>query len=812
LGWYRIGIIACLLAGASLRFCGLERGLSDFAPHAPQDSATASAFYAFHPDEFMVIRSSLSPIDPFAPPFTVYGLLPVYALRGALLAAGVGPSALETPAGNHRVYLTARLLAAFYSMASLVLVWLLGRRYFTRSATLLALFIMAFAPGAVQQAHFYIVDGAFLMLSLAAIYVGARAVEQASTKMWYLGAGALIGCAGATRLNGLLLGLILVALYASKNSWRPPRLVRSRELWLAAGCALAAVLMINPYILSNPLLMQQAKGYQDFGLALRVGSGDILQIWTLFDYHSIPYITVLTQLLPPSIGWPLTLLTPLAMGYAFWHGTWPTRALLLWCGIHLFLIGGLKMQHVRYVVPLLPFLALSIGVLWDSLWRRAKSVSLRWALVCLLSFTAGHLGLYGVAFAQIYTQEDSRIQAAKFLYEQATPSSIIGVENGAFSMRPFIGSTYHPVVLGASSLFYRAPYMLCATQVDLLRSRVRQMDYLLIVDVNHAAQFTAVPMLFPVAADFYDKLRDNQLGFTQIRRFKEYPYTLGFEFEDDGFEPSFLGYDHPAVLVFKSEGGEVVERVMNQWRDAMNNDTRCADASLSEVAQNLKRGDLEQATKTVESLIERLPYAKLAYPLAAEIYRQQGRIAKAEATYDLYRPVSAHGVMAHVNSGNAELQAPISVALSYVQLGLSELAIKVLRRATAEDAPASRRESLQMADLYTVFAEQKLGDNATLKKELLELAISLAPYEKAYNGLAALASDQGDGERAIQLWQQSLSLNPDQAEVYAELCRKLAQTADQRELALYYFEQTLRLQPKLAAELKKWLIQNGAWH
>ncbi|MGY8824364.1 MAG: hypothetical protein ACKVJG_10600 [Candidatus Latescibacterota bacterium] len=49
--------------------------------------------------------------------------MPVYALRGALLVVGAGPSALETPEGNHRVYLTARTLAAFYSIASLVLVW-----------------------------------------------------------------------------------------------------------------------------------------------------------------------------------------------------------------------------------------------------------------------------------------------------------------------------------------------------------------------------------------------------------------------------------------------------------------------------------------------------------------------------------------------------------------------------------------------------------------------------------------------------------------------------------------------------------------
>jgi Tfp pilus assembly protein PilF len=117
-----------------------------------------------------------------------------------------------------------------------------------------------------------------------------------------------------------------------------------------------------------------------------------------------------------------------------------------------------------------------------------------------------------------------------------------------------------------------------------------------------------------------------------------------------------------------------------------------------------------------------------------------------------------------------------------------------------------------MATWYTTFAEQQLGESAALKQRVLESALMLAPYPRAYNSLAALASDQGDCERATQLWKKSLALNPDQAEIYAELCKEIAQNAGQRKLALYYFEQTLRLQPKLAAELKKWLIQNDVWH
>ncbi|MGY8824363.1 MAG: hypothetical protein ACKVJG_10595 [Candidatus Latescibacterota bacterium] len=370
-------------------------------------------------------------------------------------------------------------------------------------------------------------------------------------------------------------------------------------------------------MLTDPLWMQRAEGSPDFGLALRIGSGEILQIWTLFDYHAIPYITVLTQLLPPSIGWPLTLLAPLAVGYALGWGPWPTRALLLWCGIHLFLIGGLKMQHVRYMVPVISFLALCIGTSCDALWQRTKSAPQHWSYGCVLALLIGHLRFYGTAFARIYIEEDSRIQAARFLAKQVPLGSHIGIESGAFSMGPLLGPTHQAVTLGAGSLFYLAPYMLCATQVDFLWSYLRQMDYLTLNDINRAVQFRAVPTLFPVAAYFYEKLNDGHLGFTQIERFREYPRLLGLAFNDEGSEPSFLGYDHPTVLVFRNEGEEEVERAVYHWRRAIAGNSHCADTEMSEVVRSIEQGELERAAAGIEALIKRLPHAQLAYPLAA---------------------------------------------------------------------------------------------------------------------------------------------------------------------------------------------------
>ena len=43
-------------------------------------------------------------------------------------------------------------------------------------------------------------------------------------------------------------------------------------------------------------------------------------------------------------------------------------------------------------------------------------------------------GWYGVAFARIYTDEDSRIQASRWIVAEVPEAHAIGVEQGGFSL------------------------------------------------------------------------------------------------------------------------------------------------------------------------------------------------------------------------------------------------------------------------------------------------------------------------------------------------------------------------------------------
>ena len=115
------GLALCLLLGAWLRLAGLDRGASDFAVPGQFE------YYQFHPDEATLVRAALAPIDPFGPPFTAFGLLPVYVLRALLWAQDLSASDLNIVAERQQVFLTARAIAVLLSVLVLCMTWVLAK-------------------------------------------------------------------------------------------------------------------------------------------------------------------------------------------------------------------------------------------------------------------------------------------------------------------------------------------------------------------------------------------------------------------------------------------------------------------------------------------------------------------------------------------------------------------------------------------------------------------------------------------------------------------------------------------------------------
>ncbi|MFH1572296.1 MAG: glycosyltransferase family 39 protein [Gemmatimonadota bacterium] len=747
--------LLCLCLGAALRLTGFTRGSSDYLlPEAARQGAV-SAFYHFHPDEEMILQAALRPFDPLQPEFTVYGALPVYLLQGALRALAPAPAeGLQDPAFARRAFLVARGLAVLFSCLTLWLTWELGRRYFDPVTACVAAAVVALAPGAVQQAHFYIVDGLFGLLSLAALYAILREAES-GRRGWLVAAALLIGATAAVKLTGLALGGTLVAARllrpAPGNGWRQRLLApaRDRRLWWAAAGVVATLVALEPYLVLAPGRIVQSDVIGDFAVSAAIAQGEILRPWTLADVHTLPYLHHWTHLLPLIAGWPLTLLFAAGLVHALYARSRGGLVLLAWFALHFALIGGLHAKHVRYLIPLLPILALLAAELVARLVKGPLPRPWRLAGLALAAVAAAHGALYGFAFARIYTREDSRIQAARWIHAHLPAGTAIGVEAGGFTLSPLLSRERYVVrPLEEARCFGARRYLTCQAAADHLGRQVRQVEYLAVLDANRYLQFTAVPDLFPAVAAFYRRLLDGSLGFEVVQRFEVPPQLAGLAFAPDRAEPSFLGYDHPTVYLLRRRPDR--DQIWDSWRHDLERRADCPDQALAGVVESIRAGTLDEAAWRSDRAMERYPDLLLTPLLSAFVHSQRGEVNADREDRARY----AEGC--EDPSQNAHL-IPWASSLSLIGLGLPELVSTVLQAGRRGAGPEDRAP---LAHYYREVGDllNEVGQPAAVFA--YQASVQLAPGAAAYAGLGIALQRQGDAAASAEAYRKALELDP----------------------------------------------------
>ena len=150
--------------------------------------------------------------------------------------------------------------------------------------------------------------------------------------------------------------------------------------------------------------------------------------------------------------------------------------------------------------------------------------------------------------------------------------------------------------------------------------------------------------------------------------------------------------------------------------------------------------------------------------------------------------------------------APGDAALACVELGLEELALRVLRRGVAEVELAGAVQALEMAESYLEVGWVLLRRSRTAPmEEVIELSLAIHPYKVAYNVLATAAFERGDYERAVAQWRKSLALDEAQGDTHATLGQVLLAKRGAPREALVHLQRALQLDSIRTAELEKWI-------
>jgi hypothetical protein len=326
----------------------------------------AERYYSYHPDEWLILLASYFAINPYAgeflPGFYNYGTLPMYLWSlwlHWLSTVGVIDRLPEnaTPAQvaelRAQLYLWARVLVALMGAGAAVVVGRTVAQVAGIGAGVVSALAMAFAPAFVVHSRFMTVDVPTTFF-VALAFHQAVALHASPRPMRTLLWGAFwAGCAAGSKYNA---GLALLA--PLMGLWLMPNLpVAKRQLGSAAAVGVSGLTFL---IVCPGVWADSARFWANFWYEVRhvgQGHGEIFTDTGLgWLYHLKPNLSAgfgAVGLIASAVGWALH-----ARNRALWGVLVASLAYYL-------LIGAAEVRFLRYTFPLMPMLAMGVGLLMN---------------------------------------------------------------------------------------------------------------------------------------------------------------------------------------------------------------------------------------------------------------------------------------------------------------------------------------------------------------------------------------------------------------------------------------------------------------
>lgn len=404
---------AILFLALLLRLNGLDWGMPN--PVHPG--------YSYHPDEIYLLRwAQMLQEGSLIPKHFIYGgtfyyhTLQVIIWFGRLLAATFGGQELFT------IFLIGRSVGVLYALATIGLVYAVGSLLYSRTAGLLAALILAVLPAHVFHAQVIRPDELFALEYAGNLWFMARILKRRGTPMASLvGGGLLLGVTVATRFpaGALFLAYVLAIFLALAEEFpADPTRVRQtalRYLAILAGLSCLGYAVASPttfFHFREFLAGLQVQWHYQSGLFLdAVERGP-----TWYQYGG--------RMLHEALGLPFQILALAATVYALWKRRGADLLLLALLLPYGLMLAKTSWVVTRYLVPLLPVLALiMVSLLRDLAGRNPRLKVLAAGMVVVASLWSVTLDL---AYAKTLRGPDPRDAAAQWLAESASPQARVG--------------------------------------------------------------------------------------------------------------------------------------------------------------------------------------------------------------------------------------------------------------------------------------------------------------------------------------------------------------------------------------------------
>lgn len=594
-------IICCLLfifiLGASLRLYG-NNWDQGFHLHPDERMITMVTLNIHLPQSREEWRTFFTPQSPLNPKFFPYGSFPIYFLH----FTGVFLSQFGTKwLGYDKINLLGRGISALFDSGVILLIYLLGKKIWSRKTGLLGAFFYTVSVFPIQAAHFYAVDSLLNFFILATLYRLVFLYEKPSVKnaFWV---GIFFGLSLATKVSAtVLLAAVGVALLADLilifvkrvrqiqlipkihkelfefviwifSSFKTPKKQRLLKIIFSSIKFFVVITIITAttFLIFEPYALIDSQTFWRQTKEQQAMTKDAFVFpYTLQYVDTTPYLYHLKNFVLWGAGIPLGLISIIATLWLILlmvkeipkPGKENQEAkiiiLISFFLAYFFVVGRFAIKFMRYLLPLYPLFSLFASLFLNTLIENKKKV-INFLGKTILVFTLTSTFLWALAFVSIYSKPHTRVVASKWINQNISPGSKLANEHWDDGLPLYGGEKYQSLEMPMYGFDNDE------TKWQKVNQSLNEADYLVLssnrlyVPLQRLADCQKFSKrCYPKTAQYYRDLFSEKLGFIKSAEFTSYPtLKLGkfkIEISDFPADESFTVYDHPKVIIFKNE-------------------------------------------------------------------------------------------------------------------------------------------------------------------------------------------------------------------------------------------------------------------
>ena len=775
-------LVVILICATSLRFYGLDWGTNH----------QTGEFHAFHPDEQTLIESAQQVSNNMRDIVASYGKAPMYLLSATAHTLGLLTNTPPFTDNTTRfTHLTARSISAFLGTGTVFLVFLIGCKMKNTATGLLSALFLALCAGHIQQSHYYTVDISLTFWVTLALYIALH-LPTSQTRL-YIAFGLAIGLATGTRLVGVWMGIpfLLIHILSSSNNHIVVTVesLKTVQTWKKMGIAtavgIALLLICEPFLILDPSLFFSDSDARRLIPSMQIARGELIRIWTLYDFSTTPYLFYITHLLRDALGYPLELAAGIGIIVAIYQRSFVGLILLSWLIPYFLLVGGLHTKPIRYATPMLPTLCI-LGAYGSVFLGQAlsKRVQNNWITALPSLLVAIPTLFYALAFASIFGKEDSRIVATRWIQQNIPHNASVLTERGGFPSQWMVPPEHYRIKVDQTTYLLNTegfiPYWSQITYIDDLLNKI---DWIIVIDENRARQFEGASAQYPIGHTYYKKLEQGELGFTVQKQFQNTPTFLGWSFHRPDSDPTVTAYDHPRISIYKRTGD--VTAKLTSWQEQVKNDPAYPDHALIAGVDAYKNQNWAKAKQAFQKASDLRPNYLLSQFMLIHTLIKSKQDQEAD---DLWQKIEK-------KYGGT----PDEIGMGFSKAGLYYEGILYLEKSLAfytqngglpQWIPQALAESWYLLG-HEFIGQQNYEDAQVAFQNVLKY---FPEHGESYQALGEIALLQNQAKDALPILEKALSLDLKDADTWY-LLGKTYQMQGNQENAQFYFRQAMGLAP-----------------